>query len=118
MRYRCRCSQLRFPLPASSLGHHQLVAFASCIFQLCPVHDVYVPSAVFNQSCLLQNASSDSDASSSRAQHVGEKFLSQGNVVATESVLTHQQPSRQSLMDFMRPIARRDLRSPALPWHV
>jgi hypothetical protein len=54
----------------------------------------------------LQNASRDSDACPSRPEQVREKFLSQGNAGAAESVLTHQQPSRQSLFNFIHPIGR------------
>jgi hypothetical protein len=58
----------------------------------------------------LQNASRDSDACPSRPENVREKFLSQGNAGTAESVLTHQQPSRQSLFNFIHPIARGNLR--------
>src|SRR6266498_1541489 len=50
-----------------------------------------------DQPRFLQNTRSDGHAGTTSSKHLGNEFLSQGKVVGTDTVLSHQQPFRQLL---------------------
>src|SRR5438445_12627231 len=64
-----------FLLPVSSLPGYHFVAFARCIFQILPVHNLHGSTRVSNQISLLKDSSGDSDACPTCTQHVRQKIL-------------------------------------------
>ena len=105
----------RFGPPFRALLLHHFVTFAGRHFQLGPVDNIDVSALVRNQACLLQDACSHRDTGSAGAQHVCQKLLGQCNEVRSNAVLAHQQPSRQPLIHFVKPIAERRPGFPAYP---
>jgi len=60
---------------------------------------------VRDQARFFQHSSRHRHAGATRSQHLGQKFLSQGYRIRSYAVGAHQQPSRQSLVNFMEPVA-------------
>ena len=83
---------------------HVCVAFASGIEQTEGVFNLNVPAIVGNQSCFLQRTCSHGHAGAAGPEHVGQKFLSQGNCFRVYAVAAHQQPARQSFVYFVQTI--------------
>jgi hypothetical protein len=107
---RQRTELLRIALPRSYLLLHQSVALACRFFQLSPVNDLYVSAGVGDDSSSLQYPRCDRHAGAASPQHLGQKFLRQWKRVRPYAVRAHQQPSRQSLIHLMQPIAGGNLR--------
>ena len=95
--------------PALHLLDNHSIAFARSLFQSGSVFDDHLPAFISDQSPFLQGAGGNRDAGPARAQHVGKEFLSEQEFGFVDTVLSHQQPSGQSPIDFMKAIAGGDL---------
>src|SRR3982074_2030884 len=99
----------RFISPVLSLASDYFVAFARGLFQVVSVHNGYRSPCVRDQTRPLKNSSADGYTCPPGTQHVRKKFLRQGDQVATNPVLAHEQPARQSLRNFVKAIAGSNL---------
>src|SRR5436190_1561224 len=58
-----------------------------------------------DKSGLLEGTGNNCHARAAHAQHLGEKFLGQRDILAVEKVTAAQQPPRQSRLEGMRRVA-------------
>jgi hypothetical protein len=80
-----------------------------------PIQNHKVSPTVTNQVLLLQLAGGFAYALASHAQHVGQEFLRDLELVSSHPVAGHQQPASQSSVYRMEPVtdgALGDLRQP------
>ena len=84
----------------------QLIAFARCLGEAPPIKYRDLPSASFNQTGTFQLSDSIRDAWSVDTQHFAEQVLSDREHVTVTAVTHHEQPTRQPLLEAVRPIAR------------
>src|SRR5580692_11746297 len=96
---------LDFRLPAIFLQTNNLIAFAGGSFQLGFAQNGYISPSVGDHSRSLQNARGYADRGTPRSEHLRQKFLRQGKSLTTNSIMTHQQPPRQSLFNVMKAVA-------------
>ncbi len=107
-RYRTKPAEFFFPL--FGLLFDRGVAFAGGFFQPAAVVNSDAAAIVGDEAGLLQDAGGDGDAGAPSAEHVREKFLSERHDVSAESILTHQEPTREAFVHFVQAIAGGDVR--------
>src|SRR6266700_1544411 len=102
-RRRTRCVQRNpgklviLTLPDVIVLSQRGIAVASSFFQFAPIQDGHISATELDQPRFLQNTRSDGHAGTTSSKHLGNEFLSQGKVIGTDTVLSHQQPFRQLL---------------------
>ncbi len=102
----CAAAELvRIALPLLQLPLHDSVALAGRFFELWSIDNLHVTTAMRDQARFLQHSSRHGHAGATSSQHLGQKFLGQGHRIRSYAVGAHQQPSRQSLVHFMEPVA-------------
>src|ERR1700685_3165694 len=97
----------RFLLPSARLLLEDRVALAGRLLQASAILDCHSPTGVVEEAGVLQDTRSDGNAGAARAQHMRKKLLGEGDEIASQPVLTHQQPSGQPLFHLVQPIASR-----------
>ena len=85
------------------------VAFTRCAFEAGCIEDLDAPTAVLDQPFALKLAGGQSYGGSTRTQHRGQKFLSDEEVRALHAIADHQEPAREALFGFVKPVACREL---------
>jgi hypothetical protein len=71
-----------------------------------PIKDRDLSSAAFNQTVTFQLASSNRDSWSLDTQHLGKQTLSDELCVTFTAIAHHEQPTRKSLLEVVRTVAR------------
>src|ERR1700694_1243928 len=89
---------------------HRLVALTRSVFQMLAVHDSYRSAHVLYAARALENAGSQGDTRASRTQHLRQELVRDREKIRIDAIPAHQEPARQQLLDFMKPIASGDLR--------
>jgi len=82
-------------LPDFGVSADDFVALAGCIFQALAIFDPDFAPVVGDESGSGQQSGGDRHAGAPSAQHVGEELVSEGDEIAAEPVLAHEQPARQ-----------------------
>src|ERR1700704_1370255 len=85
---------------------HQLITFARFLNEPLPIKDRDLLPAALNQTCTFQVPRSIRDGGSLDAQHFGEQVLRDRQRVIVAAVTHHQEPTRQSLLEAVRTVAR------------
>src|SRR5262249_11785959 len=80
------------------------VALARCRFELFSFTDSYGPTHDFNGASLLKNSGCQANAWPPGAEHLRQKFMRDREIFGLDSILAHQQPARQPLLDFVEPV--------------
>ena len=88
------------------MGSEGRVAFARAFLQSFHVLDPNMTALVGDKSGLLEGVGDKCHAGASYAQHLGEKFLGQGYILAVEEIAAAQQPPRQTRLQGMGRVAR------------
>jgi len=98
---------VRLPLLIQVSGEvsHNRVAFAGCVFKSRTLEHLNMSAPVGDETFLLQTSRGRGDAGAPDSQHFGKKFLGQIELVVFDSVLDHQQPARQSFLNFVQSVA-------------
>src|SRR5579864_2457160 len=96
-------------MPSLYLLVDSCVAFAGGGFQSGSVFNRYLAATIGNQPGFLQDTRRDRHAGAPRAEHMRNKFLGQRKSGFPDSILAHQQPASQSLIDFMETVASGNL---------
>jgi hypothetical protein len=84
----------------------QLITFTGSRHEARPIEYSDLPSAVRNQTGAFQFPSSIRDGRPLNPQHFGEQVLSDLQCVIVTAVTHHEQPTRQSLLQAVRAVAR------------
>ena len=77
------------------------VTLAGHRFQACAVQDLDLAARIADHLRLLHGAGGDGDGAALHAQHVGQQFVGQVEVVGVGPVVGHQQPARKPRLHFM-----------------
>lgn len=96
-------------MPLFDLLLDGFVAFTACFFELRSIHNLYFTPRILDESCFLQDASSESDARSPRSEHLSEQILRQRQAMISRTVRAHQQPASEALFNFMKAVASSNL---------
>ena len=84
----------------------QLITFTRCLREALPIQYRDLLSAARNQTGIFQLLGSICDGGPLYAQHFGEQILSDEQCVIITTVTHHEQPTRQSLLQAVRAVAR------------
>src|SRR5271166_3195789 len=84
----------------------QLIAFTRCRHEARPIKYRDLPSAAHNQTSIFHLPGSIGDGWPLDTQHFGKQALSNLQCVIVCAVTHHEQPTRQPLLETVRPIAR------------
>ena len=84
----------------------QLITFTRFFGEALPIKYRNLPAAARNQTCAFQLTGSIRDGWPLNTQHFGKKALGDRQCVPVTAVTHHEQPTRQSLLEAVRTIAR------------
>src|SRR5580693_1414358 len=84
----------------------QLIAFTRCRHEALPIKYGDLPSAAHNQTGMFHLPGSIGDGWPLDTQYFGEQALSDLQRVIVSTVTHHKQPTRQPLLETVRPVAR------------
>ena len=84
----------------------QLITFTRRLREGLPIEYRELPSAALNQTRIFQLPDSIRDGRPLDTQHFGEQILSDLQCIIVTAVTHHEQPTRQSLLQAMRTVAR------------
>jgi hypothetical protein len=84
----------------------QLVTFARCLREPLSIKYRDLPSAAFDQTSTFELSGGIRDGRSLDTQHFGKQALSDKERVTVTAVTHHEQPTRQSLLEAVRTVAR------------
>ena len=90
----------------SEARSNQLITFARCLREALPIQYRDLPSAARNQTGTFELPGSIRDGWPLDTQHFGEQALSDLQCVIVSAVTHHKQPTRQPLLETVRPVAR------------
>jgi len=96
-------------MPSFNLLIDSLTTFAGSGFQSGSVFNRYLAATIGDQPGFLEDPRGDSDAGAPRPEHMRNEFLGQRKSGFSHSILAHQQPPGQSLIDFMKAVASGNL---------
>jgi len=65
---------------------------------------------VLDETRLLKDAEGERDGRAVYAEHVGERFVREPNLIACDTVMSHQQPARTTGFERVEPVAGDHLR--------
>src|ERR1700733_2750808 len=82
------------------------VALAGGGFKFLAVHDFHRATGVLDETLSLQNAGCQAHARPICPQHGCEKIMSDAQRPRSDSILSHQQPARQPLLNAVQPVTR------------
>ena len=105
----CRYSRCCFKAAHNLKLSDDCVTLADRLLQLLSVHNLQGAVFITDHSGLLLDSCSDGHAGASGSQHARKKLVSKRQNGRAYSVLTHQQPARQTLLDLMKAVADGDL---------
>ena len=86
------------------------VAFAGSFFEFLAIQDFYGAAVVLDNLALLQDTGSEADARPVRAEHGGQEIVGDGEDLGVNTILSHQEPASEALLDAVEAIARSRLR--------
>jgi len=101
-RFLCVC----FGKVKSDARPDQLIAFTRCRNETLPIKYGDLPSAALNQTGMFHVSDGIGDGWPLHTQHFGEQALSDLQCVIVSTVTHHKQPTRQPLLETVRPVAR------------
>ena len=101
-RFLCVC----FGKVKSDARPDQLIAFTRCRHEALPIKYGDLPSAALNQTGMFHLPGGIGDGWPLDTQHFGEQALSDLQCVIVSAVTHHKQPTRQPLLEAVRPVAR------------
>jgi hypothetical protein len=81
------------------------------MFEMLAIEDADDTSAVTNRAPLLECACRYGNGSSSASQNASEGFLGQRHIVGCRTIVSHQQPSAEALLDRVEFVAHGGLRN-------
>jgi hypothetical protein len=84
---------------------HHAITFAGGLFKILAVHNRHCATSVLDDLLPLQNTSRQGHAGSVCSQHRCQKIMSDRQGPRIYSILRHQQPPRQTLLNVVQPIA-------------
>src|SRR5580658_8342346 len=85
---------------------NQLIAFAGCRHETRAIEKRNLPAPARDQTGTFQLSDSIGDAWPLDTQHFGEQALTDPQYVVVGAVTHHQQPTREPLLETVRPVAR------------
>src|SRR5437016_361387 len=86
-----------------------VITLARGFLQSFAIEHTDCAARIFNRACALQHSGSYRDARPAAAEHLCQKFVGQRDPLGINSVLAHEKPARQPLVEFMQAVAGRDL---------
>src|ERR1043165_2270181 len=89
---------LRSGYPAVVFLFHNFVALAREVLEAFAIQYANIAAMVIDKSVLSEAVRRDADAGPAHPQHSRKKFLSQRKGIADCTVVRHQQPPRQPLI--------------------
>jgi hypothetical protein len=89
---------------------NDVITFTRGTFETAPIDDAYPAAAVVDESGLLQRAGDDRYCRTSNAKHLSKELLRDRKLIALDTVVCPQEPSRAPLLHRMAPIACHMLR--------
>lgn len=81
------------------------IALAGGFFEAATVPYRDDAPAVVDEASLLKGAGGRCDAGPVNTQHEGDELLRQRESINTRAIMGHQEPSRQTLLDAVEPVA-------------
>src|SRR2546426_7983551 len=77
------------------------IALTGCLFQTFSIDDFYRATGVLNEACPLQYSGGQANTRPSGSKHFSEKFVSHWQQIGTNSILAHEQPACETLINLV-----------------
>lgn len=78
--------------------------------QAFAIGDVYAATREANETFSVELIQGHSNPRATHSEHKREKFVGQGDLIAAQAVLRHEQPARQALLECGGAVGERGMR--------